>query len=97
MANAPSVGIVYKYMSTSPNDRDDQGVPPKPSTVILLALTIADTTWRLFIPSVGLTIVGLLLDKQWHTTPWAMVAGIILGTATAIWLVRAQMKKVDKL
>lgn len=85
-------------MSTSPNDRDEHPVPPKSSsTVILMALTIADTTWRMFVPSVGLTIGGLLLDKQFQTTPWLMIAGIIVGTAIAILLVRAQMKKVDKL
>ena len=85
-------------MSTSPNDRDEHAVPPKSSsTVILMALTIADTTWRMFVPTVGFTIGGLLLDKAWHTTPWVMIAGIVVGTLVAVWLVRMQMKKVDKL
>lgn len=84
-------------MSTSPSNSDDQGVPPKSSTVILMMLTIADTTWRLFIPSVGLTILGLVLDKQFHTTPWIMIAGIVIGVLIAVWLVRLQMKKVDKI
>jgi hypothetical protein len=84
-------------MSTSPNNGDEKSVPPSSSTVILLMLTISDTTWRLFVPSVGLTIVGLLLDKQFHTKPWLMIAGIIVGVALAILLVRMQMKKVKKL
>lgn len=83
-------------MSTSPNIGDDKNVPPESSTVILLVLTIADTTWRLFIPTVGMTIIGLLLDKQFDTTPWIMIAGIVLGVIVAILLVRAQMKKVEK-
>lgn len=83
-------------MSTSPNSGDDKSVPPDSSTVILLLLTLADTTWRLFVPSVGLTIVGLILDKQLHTTPWIMTAGIILGITIAILLIRAQLKKVEK-
>lgn len=70
-------------------------MPPESSTVILLLLTIGDTTWRLFVPSVGLTVAGLLLDKQLHTTPWYMIAGIVLGISIAILLVRAQLKKVD--
>lgn len=83
-------------MSTSPNKGDDNPVPPSASTVVLLLLTIADTTWRLFIPSVGFTIIGLVLDKQLNTTPWVMISSIILGTGVAILLVRKQLKKVDK-
>lgn len=83
-------------MSTSPNKGDDNPVPPSASTVVLLLLTIADTTWRLFIPSIGFTIVGLVLDKQLDTTPWIMVGSIILGVGIAILLVRKQLKKVDK-
>ena len=83
-------------MGTSPNNGDDQKLPPNSSTVILLLLTIGDTTWRIFIPSVGLTIAGLLLDKHFHATPWLMIAGIIVGATVAILLVLAQMKKVKK-
>jgi hypothetical protein len=93
---SPDKAIIYKYMSTSPNKGDGNSVPPDSSTVILLLLTIADTTWRLFIPSIGFTVAGLLLDKQFGTTPWIMIAGIILGIIVAILLVRAQLKKVEK-
>lgn len=71
-------------------------MPPKTSTVILM-LTIADTTWRLFVPSVGLTILGLILDKQFGTKPWVMIAGIVFGVVIAVLLVRMQIKKVSKI
>lgn len=80
-------------MATSPQRGDDHSQPPKYSTVILM-MTIADTTWRVFIPSVGLTIVGLLLDKHFGTKPWLMIIGIVLGVSLAVWLVRQQLKKV---
>jgi hypothetical protein len=83
-------------MSTSPNNGDDNNLPPSSSTVILLFATMADTTWRLFIPSVGLTIVGLMLDKHFQTTPWLMIVGIFLGSGIAILLILAQMNKVKK-
>jgi energy-converting hydrogenase Eha subunit E len=83
-------------MSPSPNNGDDKSVPPSSSTVIFLLLTMADTTWRLFVPTVGLTIVGLLLDKQLATTPWLMLVGIVVGSALAIILVRAQIKKAKR-
>lgn len=82
-------------MATSPQKGDDLQMPPNKSTVLLL-LTIADTTWRLFIPIVGFTIGGLVIDKQLGTKPWLMILAILLGTALAIWLVYAQLKKVKQ-
>ncbi len=83
-------------MTASPNPGDENRLPPSSSTVILMLATIGDTTWRLFVPSVGLTIAGLLLDKQFHSSPWLLTAGVVLGAALAIWLVRLQMKKEMK-
>lgn len=83
-------------MSTSPNNGDEKQVPPSSSTVILLLSTMADTTWRLFVPTVGLTITGLVLDKQYTTTPWLLLTGIILGSAIAVLLIKLQLKKVKK-
>jgi hypothetical protein len=83
-------------MDTSQNDDDKKPTPPEKSTVILLLGTIGDTTWRMFIPTIGLTVLGLLADKQFHTTPWIMVVGIILGTLLAAALVRRQIKKVNE-
>jgi positive regulator of sigma E activity len=83
-------------MSASPNRGDEKNVPPDSSTVILLILTLADTTWRLFLPIVGLTILGLIVDKSLATTPWLMIIGILMGVGMAIILVRAQMKKIGK-
>lgn len=83
-------------MSQSPNNNDDKPAPPKASTVLLLLSTIGDTTWRMFIPTIGLTILGLLVDKQLGTTPWFLIIGIILGTIVAGTLIRAQLQKVRK-
>lgn len=70
-------------------------MPPKHSTVLLM-LTIADTTWRLFIPLVGFTIGGLLIDKLLGTKPWLMIFAIGLGAVVAFLLVRMQLKKVKQ-
>ena len=83
-------------MAQSPQNGDSPSLPPKKSTVLLL-LTIADTTWRLFIPIIGFTIAGLLIDKLLGTKPWLMIVAILLGAALAIWLVNAQIKKVKQL
>ena len=91
-----SPDIVYTYMGTSQNDDDKKPVPPDQSTVVLLLGDIGDTTWRMFVPTVGLTVLGLLVDKWFHTTPWIMSAGIVIGAAIAYLLVRRQIKKVKQ-
>lgn len=92
--NKGTTGIVYTYMGTSQNDDEKKPVPPEQSTVVLLLGTIGDTTWRMFVPTIGLTVLGLLADKQFHTTPWIMTTGIIAGALLAYVLVRRQIKKV---
>lgn len=82
-------------MASAPDNKEDKRVPPDRSTVILLLSTMGDTTWRMFVPIIGLTVGGLLLDKQFHTTPWIMIVGIILGVALAAVLVRRQMINVS--
>lgn len=83
-------------MASPTKKGDEKSLPPKKSTVLLL-LTIADTTWRLFVPAVGFTILGLVVDKQLGTTPWLMVLAIIVGAGIAFLLVRSQIKKVKQL
>jgi hypothetical protein len=82
-------------MGTSPNNRDDKGVPPKSSTVILLLLTMGDTTWRMFVPIIGLMGLGLWIDQQFHTKPWIMIIGMAAGVYLAAMLVKRQFKRVN--
>lgn len=75
--------------------KDGQKSPsgPKPTVVFM---TIADTTWRMFVPSIGFTLLGMWLDSEWGTTPWLMFIGIIIGlviAALAVWL---QYKRLVK-
>jgi hypothetical protein len=83
-------------MNTSQNSGNKKPAPPDTSTVVLLLGTIGDTTWRMFVPTIGLTVLGLLADKWLGTTPWLMTLGIILGTLGAYALVRRQIKGVRK-
>ncbi|MES2876446.1 MAG: AtpZ/AtpI family protein [Patescibacteria group bacterium] len=70
--------------------------PPKNSTVLLLLGTIADTTWRMFVPIVGLLLLGVWVDRTYGTLPWATAALTILGIAIAAELVRRQLTNVNK-
>lgn len=81
-------------MSTSPNTDDGKApTPPDKSTVILLLTTIGDTTWRMFIPIIGLAIAGVALDVRLYTKPWLTVLGIIIGVIIASVLVLRQLRK----
>lgn len=60
-------------------------------TVSVLLATIGDTTWRMFVPAVGLTLVGVWADAQLETKPWLMIAGIVLGCFGSFLLVKKQL------
>lgn len=94
--NLSFTGTVYKYMSTSPNPNGAAPIPPDKSTVILLLNTIGDTTWRMFVPSIGFTIIGVITDRQLGTKPWLTVVGIVVGSVVAGLLVRRQIKRVQQ-
>ena len=83
-------------MSRSQNDRGTTPTPPPQSTVVLLLGTIADTTWRMFIPIIGLTLLGVFGDNTYQTKPWLTISGIVLGVALASVLVIRQLKKVNR-
>lgn len=80
-------------MSTSHKSSDEPQVPPKPSQAVIL-LALVDTTWRMFVPSLGLTFFGLWLDGKWGTAPWIMLAGAILGLLVAAMAVKMQLRKL---
>jgi len=74
----------------------DAGQPRNRSSAILLLATMADTTWRMFVPTIGLFVLGLLADKQFATTPWLMIVGLLVGVALTTLLIRRQFQKVQK-
>jgi F0F1-type ATP synthase assembly protein I len=63
------------------------------STLILLA-TLADTTWRIVVPTIALALIGLKLDLVWHTAPWLTLLGTATGFVIAAFLVRRQLKEL---
>lgn len=61
---------------------------------LAFVVTIADTTWRMFVPSVGFTLLGVWADAQWHTKPWLMIVGIVIGAVSAYLLVAQQIARL---
>jgi hypothetical protein len=66
-----------------------------PGTRYLIA-TMADTTWRMFVPTVGLLLLGLQIDQAYHSLPWGTLIGLIIGSVIAGLLIRKQLNRVTK-
>lgn len=82
--------------SAAAKDSDDKRVPsekPNKSTVILLFTIAADTTWRMFIPIIGGTIVGVWADNALQSKPIVTIIAIVVGVVIATLLVRQQLKR----
>lgn len=81
-------------MNTSPSDRDEAPAPPEKSTVVLLLVDIADTTWRMFVPPLIGGLLGWWADSTWHTFPWLSLVGVALGCVGTVVFIRNLLKKV---
>lgn len=81
-------------MGTREQPANDSAKVPNRSTALLLFSTLVDTTWRLFVPPIGLTVLGVIGDNHWSTKPWLTVIGVIAGTVLAFVLTFQQLKKV---
>ena len=66
------------------------------SANLVFVATMADTTWRMFVPTVGMTLLGVWVDAWLHTKPWMMFLGIVLGIAAAMVLVARQIKQLKE-
>ena len=84
------------YMSAKGDPSHSMPEPPSQSTVLLLLGDIADTTWRMFLPTLGCIGLGFWGDASWNTKPWLTIVGIIIGVSITALLVRRQFKKVQK-
>ena len=67
---------------------------PEVDTIGMVLATIGDTTWRMFVPSVGLTLLGVWADSQFETKPWLMIVGIALGFTGSFLLVKKQISGI---
>lgn len=80
-------------MGTSPSTNDPTP-PPDRSTVILLLADIADTTWRMFVPTIAGAVIGWWIGSMIHTETIAGLIGLALGIIVSGLLVRDQFRKI---
>lgn len=62
----------------------------------MMWLTLADTTWRVAVPTVLLAGLGIIVDKKLGTMPLYTLIGLVVGLVSAGALVWSQLKAVTK-
>ncbi len=60
-----------------------------------LLWSMADTTWRMVIPSAIFVLLGIIADRNWHTLPWLTLAGVAAGLAVSAQLIKRQLAGAD--
>lgn len=72
------------------NDTGDSGA------MMILARTMIGTMWRMFLPTIGLTLLGLWLDNVGGMKMRWLLAGIISGAIISVILVALQIAKIKQ-
>lgn len=79
---------------------DDQDVPPtktEKSAAIILFTIAADTTWRMFGPTLGGTLIGLWIDSLNNNDTWFGIGGLAVGIVITAFLIRQQYKQSNEM
>ena len=69
---------------------------PKRTEAMLLIMTMLDTTWRAFVPTLGGTLLGIFIDKTFSIIPAATIVCVILGFVVSGVLIALQIKSVRR-
>jgi len=62
-----------------------------PITGTVLALQLLDTSWRIALPIVVLSIIGVRLDQHFHTRPVLTIGSMLLALIISVTLVYKQI------
>ena len=81
---------MVKETDISANDTGDSGA------MMILARTMIGTMWRMFLPTIGLTLLGLWLDNVSGMKMRWIIAGIISGAIISVILVVLQIAKIKQ-
>ena len=81
---------MVKETDISANDTGNSGA------MMILARTMIGTMWRMFLPTIGLTLLGLWLDDVSGMKMRWLLAGIISGAIISVILVALQIAKIKQ-
>lgn len=81
---------MVKETDISANDTGNSGA------MMILARTMIGTMWRMFLPTIDLTLLGLWLDNVSGMKMRWLLAGIISGAIISVILVALQIAKIKQ-
>ena len=81
---------MVKETDISANNTGDSGA------MMILARTMIGTMWRMFLPTIGLTLLGLWLDNVSGVRMRWLLAGVISGAIISVILVALQIAKIKQ-
>ncbi len=81
---------MVKETDISANDTGDSGA------MMILARTMIGTMWRMFLPTIGLTLLGLWLDNVSGMKMRWVLAGIVSGAIISVILIALQIAKIKQ-
>lgn len=81
---------MVKETDISANDTGDSGA------MMILARTMIGTMWRMFLPTIGLALLGLWLDNVSGMKMRWLLAGIVSGAIISVILVALQIAKIKQ-
>ena len=81
---------MVKETDISANDTGNSGA------MMILARAMIGTMWRMFLPTIGLTLLGLWLDNVSGMKMRWLLAGIISGAIISVILVALQIAKIKQ-
>ena len=81
---------MVKETNISANNTGDSGA------MMILARTMIGTMWRMFLPTIGLTLLGLWLDNVSGVKMRWLLAGIVSGAIISVILVALQIAKIKQ-
>lgn len=87
--------ILTSVMKPRPAAGSDKSAPVSSATVRILLLTMADTTWRLFVPAGLFGALGVWGDVNFGSKPWLTLLGVLVGFGVAALLIRKQIASVQ--
>ncbi|HEV7453860.1 MAG TPA: AtpZ/AtpI family protein [Candidatus Saccharimonadales bacterium] len=62
-----------------------------------VALAFLDTTWRIAVPVILFTIIGIYADLHLGTKPWLTLVSVVIGFVGAYRLVKKQIESVARI
>jgi len=79
-------------MSTTSEQDGNKRNPRQREDTRQLLLSMADTTWRMFVAPAVLVPVAIAGDLKFHTKPWLTILAAIVGMGLSVLLVRQQLR-----